>query len=252
MSNFVFHFKHNLFLKNIVEISNTILNDVNLFFSKDGIEMNAMDASHISLIHFFLEKEHFKEISISSSNIIIGIHIKTLQTLLKCWKPGDELILSYCGDSTLQLTLKEKEQQYVFSIPILNIEQDTVCIPKDITFDAEFEMTSVQFFSIMKNLATIGGMDIEFESIGKIINIKSSGDLGSVCLIKEFKKEDIQISKNLNIKVSSRYLNPFSRGYLLSDKVKVGMTEENPLLLHYSLGNKSYIQFFIAPKFDDE
>ena len=86
----------------------------------------------------------------------------------------------------------------------------------------------------------------------KIINIKSSGDLGSVCLIKEFKKEDIQISKNLNIKVSSRYLNPFSRGYLLSDKVKVGMTEENPLLLHYSLGNKSYIQFFIAPKFDDE
>jgi len=120
------------------------------------------------------------------------------------------------------------------------------------TFDAEFKMTSVQFFTIMKNLGSIGGMDIEFESIGKIINIKSSGDLGSVCLIKEFKREDIQISKNLNIKVSARYLNPFSRGYLLSDKVKVGMTEEHPLLLSYSLGNKSYIQFFIAPKFDDE
>ena len=59
MSNFVFHFKHNLFLKNIVEISNTILNDVNLFFSKDGIEMNAMDASHISLIHFFFRKGTF-------------------------------------------------------------------------------------------------------------------------------------------------------------------------------------------------
>ena len=188
MSNFVFHFKHNLFLKNIIEISNTILNDVNLLFSKDGIEMNAMDASHISLIHFFLEKEHFKEINISSRSITIGIHIKTLQTLLKCWKPGDELILSYFGDSSLQLTLKEKEQQYIFSIPILNIEDDAVCIPKDITFDAEFKMTSVQFFTIMKNLGSIGGMDIEFESIGKIINIKSSGDLGSVCLIKEFKK----------------------------------------------------------------
>jgi len=86
MNEFVFHFKNNLFLKNIIEISNTILNDVNLFFSKDGIEMNAMDTSHISLIHFFLEKEHFKEINISSGTVTIGIHIKTLQTLLKCWK----------------------------------------------------------------------------------------------------------------------------------------------------------------------
>ena len=252
MSHFIFHFKHNLFLKNIIEISNTILNDINLVFSEDGIEMNAMDASHISLIHFFLEKEHFKEIIISKNTVTIGIHIKTLQTLLKCWKPGDELILSYDGDNLLQLTLKEKEQQYTFSMPTLNIDDDTVCIPKDITFDVEFDMTSVQFFNIIKNLGTVGGMDIELESVGKLINIKSSGDLGSVCLTKEFNKDNIQILKNLNIKISSRYLTPFSRGYLLSDKIKVGMTEENPLLLQYSLGNKSYIQFFIAPKFDDE
>lgn len=53
-------------------------------------------------------------------------------------------------------------------------------------------MRFVQFFTIMKNLGSIGrGMDIEFESIGKIITIKSSGDLGSVCLIKEFKKKKI-------------------------------------------------------------
>lgn len=252
MSEFIFHFKHNLFLKNIIEISNTILTDINLHFSPDGIEMNAMDASHISLVHFFLEKEHFKEITISKSNIIIGIHIKTLHTLLKCWKPGDELIISYFGDSSLQLTLKEKEQQYLFSIPLLNIEQECICIPKDMSFDAELEMTSVQFFNIIKNLGTIGGMDIEFQSVGKLINIKSSGDLGSVCLTREFKKQDIQIFKNLNIKVSTRYINPFSKGYLLSDKVRIGMKEENPLLLHYSLGNQSYIQFFIAPKFDDE
>ena len=32
MNEFVFHFKHDLFLKNIIEISNTILNDVNLLF----------------------------------------------------------------------------------------------------------------------------------------------------------------------------------------------------------------------------
>lgn len=58
------------------------------------------------------------------------------------------------------------------------------------TFEAEFKMRFVQFFTIMKNLGSIGReMDIEFESIGKIITIKSSGNLGSVCLIKEFKKK---------------------------------------------------------------
>lgn len=252
MTYFSFHFKHNLFLKNIIEICNTTLNDVNFYFSSNGIEMNAMDSSHISLINFFLEKEHFKEISISEENIIIGVHVKTLQTLLKCWKPGDELILSYFGDATLQFTLKEKEQQYIFSIPILNLEQEVLCIPSDMTFDTQLEMTSLQFFNIIKNLVTIGGTDVEFESVGKLVNIKSSGDLGSVCLTREFQKKDIQISKNLNLKVSLRYLNPFSRGYLLSDKIKIGMTEENPLLLEYNLGSKSYVKFFIAPKFEED
>lgn len=252
MTELVFHFKHNLFLKNIIEICNTTVNDVNFYFTPEGIEMNSMDSSHISLIHFFLEKEHFKEIVINKENVIIGVHIKTLQTILKCWKPGDELILSYFGDNNLELTLKEKEQQYRFCIPILNLEQEVLCVPEDIKFDTEVEMSSIQFFNIIKNLVTIGGIDVEFESIGKLINIKSSGELGSVCLTKEFKKEDIQISKNLNVKVSLRYLNPFSKGYLLSDKVKIGMTEENPLLIHYILGDKSYIQFFIAPKFEED
>lgn len=252
MCEFLFHFKHNLFLKNIIEICNTTLNDVNFYFSSNGIEMNAMDSSNISLINFFLEKEHFKEINISEENIIIGVYVKTLHTLLKCWKPGDELIISYSGDETLQLILKEKEQQYIFSIPILNIEQEVLCIPNDMTFDTQLEMTSLQFFNIIKNLVIIGGVDVEFESVGEVVNIKSSGELGSVSLTREFQKQDIQISKNLNLKVSLRYLNPFSRGYLLSDKIKIGMTEENPLLLEYKLGSKSYVKFFIAPKFEEE
>lgn len=247
--SFTFHFKYYIVFKNIIDISKDIVDDVPLFFSKDGISMESMDRTHISLVHFFLGRENFKEVYIERE-CYISLRLKTLALILKCWKEKDELIISYIGGNTIDLTLREPNQQYFFSLPLIQMEPQGISIPKDLSFDAIFMIPSFDFFQIMKNINMIGPF-IEFETIGKLLNIKNQGDLGSVCVTREFNKDSMKTFKNIKLLISTKYLNIFARGTFVAKELKISLKEEHPLHLHFKIGENTFLEFFIAPKFED-
>ncbi len=49
-----------------------------------------------------------------------------------------------------------------------------------------------------------------------------------------------------------RYLTTISKATSLSDKVKLSMAKDIPIVAEYSIGDMGYIRYYLAPKMDDE
>ena len=44
----------------------------------------------------------------------------------------------------------------------------------------------------------------------------------------------------------------FSKATSLSDKVKLSLAKDIPILVEYAIGDMGYIRYYLAPKIDDD
>ena len=73
--------------KKIIEAMKDLVTEGNLDCSGNGIAMQAMDSSHVSLIAMMLREEGFDHYR-CDRNISLGINLATLSKILKCFPDG--------------------------------------------------------------------------------------------------------------------------------------------------------------------
>lgn len=92
------------------------------------------------------------------------------------------------------------------------------------------------------------------------VSFKCNGDIGSgsVTLRQhsnvEKPDQDVEITMGepVALTFSLKYLVNFCKASGLSDRVKLCLSDEVPLLVEYALSNNSYLRFYLAPKIGDE
>lgn len=63
---------------------------------------------------------------------------------------------------------------------------------------------------------------------------------------------EITMGEPVALTFSLKYLVNFCKASGLSDRVKLCLSDEVPLLVEYALSNNSYLRFYLAPKIGDE
>ena len=81
-------------LKKIVEAIRELVSDANLDCSENGIQMQAMDSSHVSLCALTLSPEGFDHYRCDQS-LAMGIHMPNLAKILKCAGNDDSITLKH-------------------------------------------------------------------------------------------------------------------------------------------------------------
>ena len=82
-----------LIFKKIIEAIRELVTDVNLSASAEGMSLQAMDASHVALVCFFLRANQFAEFQ-CTENQVFGINIVNLAKILKCADNDDRITIS--------------------------------------------------------------------------------------------------------------------------------------------------------------
>src|ERR1700683_2261785 len=82
-------------LRETVEVISTLVSEVKLTISKDGLEVKAVDPSHVAMLVLKLNKAAFEEFTGEPTEI--GIDVEKLKEVLRLSKPGDILDLQYDG-----------------------------------------------------------------------------------------------------------------------------------------------------------
>ncbi len=82
-------------LRELVEVVSTLVSEVKLAISKDGIEVRAVDPSHVAMLVLKLEGGIFEEFTGEPTGI--GIDVEKLKDVLRLARPGDTIDLQYDG-----------------------------------------------------------------------------------------------------------------------------------------------------------
>lgn len=82
-------------LREMVEVISTLVSEVKLSISKDGIEVKAVDPSHVAMLVLKLNKNAFEEFTGEPTEI--GVDVEKMKEVLRLCKPGDVLDLQYDG-----------------------------------------------------------------------------------------------------------------------------------------------------------
>lgn len=234
-------------IKSAFEVLKDILNDVNLYFSPEGLRILTLDTAKVALVDMFLPAENFEEFR--SENLVVGINVTNMFKLLKFISNNDTLTMEVKNREYLDIRIENsnKKTDTKFQLKLLDINEDQIEVP-EIEMSSVTMMPSIDFQRIvrdMNNLAT----DVEITRRNNKFIIQCYGDFAN-------QETSIECNDNfkgeLSGKYSLKYLNLFTKATGMCSAVNIMQEEENRfLVLKYNVANLGDLRFFLAKKTAD-
>eukprot|EP01012_Entosiphon_sulcatum_P021666 TRINITY_DN2651_c0_g1_i1.p1 TRINITY_DN2651_c0_g1~~TRINITY_DN2651_c0_g1_i1.p1 ORF type:complete len:265 (+),score=56.00 TRINITY_DN2651_c0_g1_i1:47-841(+) len=249
-------------LKKILDAIKDLVNEANLDCSSSGIQLQAMDSSHVSLVTLLLRGNGFESYR-CDRNISLGINLASMNKILKC-SGNDDSITLRCQDEADAVTFvfenKDKDKVSDFQLKLMDIEAESLGIPEQ-DYKAVVNIPSAEFQRICRDLSTLGDtVNISVNKEG--VKFSCSGDIGAGnILVKQSgtaadSKEDdattIELQEAVSLNFALRYLTTFAKATSLSSMVKLSLAKDVPLVVEYKIQDLGNIRYYLAPKIDDE
>jgi len=247
-------------LKKILEAIKDLVTDANFDCTSNGIALQAMDSSHVSLVSMLLRYDGFDHYR-CDRNLTLGINLQSMSKILKCANNDDVLTIKAddSGD-TVTFVFESPKQDKIsdFELKLLQIDAEVLGIP-DTEYKAVIKMSSSEFQRICRDLTILG--DTVFISTTKEgVKFSVSGEVGTGNIIcrptadVDAKEENttIQLEEPVQLTFALRYLNYFTKATSLASSVSLSISQEVPLVVEYRIEDLGYIRFYLAPKIEDE
>jgi len=243
----------------IVNAISEVVVDVNIHCRENGMSLQAMDSSHVSLVSMLLRAEGFEPWE-CSEGCMLGIHLDHLTRLLRCMHTKDSLEMSYTNDEKLDFVFKSLTEERVahFSLKLMEVDAEHLGIPET-DYNTCVRMPSMEFLRICRDLSF--GDTLTIKVTKDEISFSAMGDLGSGTMslrnctaTDEMQPEATLIDSRDDIsqQFALRYLQNFTKATPLSKVVTLRMSPDVPLLVEYTIDEIGYVRYYLAPKIDVE
>lgn len=242
--------------KGIIESIKDLITEANLEVSKEGIYLQSMDTSHVSLVHLFLGKNGFEEFN-CEEKLSLGINFGSLMKILKCASNSDRVVLS-CDKNKdkLNVEFQNDKKSQDFDLKLLEIDSETLGIPET-EYQCKIKLESSEFLKTCKNHSLFGdSVLITVRDSGSGLEFYTKGESsGTKTVLKS--TEDLMVTNeeetNLRMEFALRYLMFFSKATSLADKMKIKLSPEVPAVLTYKvMGGHGFIKYYLAPKIEEQ
>eukprot|EP01138_Halocafeteria_seosinensis_P016431 gb/GECG01016762.1/.p1 GENE.gb/GECG01016762.1/~~gb/GECG01016762.1/.p1 ORF type:complete len:261 (+),score=25.56 gb/GECG01016762.1/:1-783(+) len=246
--------------KMVVEAMKDLVTDANLDCSKEGISLQAMDSSHVSLVSLLLRGQDFDHYR-CDQEMSLGLNMVALSKILKC--SGQDDIITISADpqqDEICFKFESPKQEGVaeFTMKLMAIDSESLGIP-DTKYNCTVQMPSGEFQRIVRDLSVIGDT-CTISCTKEGVTFSVSGDTGSGSVTRRQntnadsadEKTVISMESPVSLTFALRYLNFFTKATPLGKSVRLCMSDEVPLVVEYKIGNIGYIRYYLAPKIDDD
>lgn len=287
---------------------------VNLQFSENGLYIQGMDNSHISVYELQIPGTWFNKYISPNKKIIIGINTVIFSKILSSREKTQEMKIIYdsekdsdklCifmgnftnkkiintdtdieidtntiineneNEKTKKKTKKEKEiktkkemkiESQIFNnglsapfdrnfeMPLVDIETELVGIP-EFDYEAEITLCAAKFAAVIQQLKLFNDTMVIFCNEEKIL--MNSEDNNSAFMTVEIKIDEvteysIDEGKEIKLCYGLNYMNNICKFYKISKEVKLCLTSEYPIKMIYDIGEGANMNFYLAPKINDD
>ncbi|KAG5178897.1 pcna-like protein [Tribonema minus] len=247
-------------LKKIVDSIRELVTDANLDCSDAGINMQAMDSSHVSLCALSLRNDGFDHFR-CDRNLSLGVNLANLSKILKCAGNTDLVTLKSEDDAdTLGVKFESAKQDRIseFELKLIALDAEHLGIP-DTNYKAQIRMPSTDFQRIIRDLQVIGDT-CTISATKEGVRFSVEGDLGAGNIAvkqnpnaeKEEEKVEVHIEEPVSLTFALRYLNFFTKATPLGPIVALSMSPDVPIVVEYPIDTTGFVRFYLAPKIDED
>ena len=237
----------------------TKINDINLIFSAEKLYLQGMDGSQIGLFELALTKAWFKKYTVTQS-VTLGVNCELLFKMLNCIEKTQDIILQFSNDGDdIKIILKSEEKGIFdkqFCLPLIDIDVDLMHIPPT-EYSVDLKVQALIFDKIINQLSIFAGTVKVICSEIKVLlqTTKDSaieqGDMNVKIGYEDMLEYAIEEDLVLELTFSLSYLTWMLQFSRLTTELYVHFKKELPMKIRYELDDESFIQFFLAPQYDD-
>lgn len=233
-------------LKTCFEVLKDILNDININFTKDGVNITALDNAKVALINMNLHASKFEEYECQEP-ITAGVNISNLFKILKIITSNDILSISVADKEFMNIVIENdtKNSKSVFELSLLWINDDTLEIP-EIVPDCTTILPSVDFQRICRDMSNIGDY-VNISRKKNILEIACKGDFANQVTSIDTEQDDF--GGSIGNKYSLKFINMFTKATNMCSNMKIQQkapTERMPVNFVYDVANLGSVEFFLA------
>ena len=231
--------------------------NINIDFLQDGIYIQGMDTAHVSLYEITFNKSYFESYEISEDDKSeIGVNNVFLYKILNTRFPNQTIEISYEGDpDSLNIDFKsdlKDEFNKSFQLPLMELNIEKLHIP-DIEYQADLVITTSILTKMIDEFA-IFDEKINILCNDEAINFKAVGVEGNMKVeipIEDVDEYLIEEDGEMNVTYSIKNFQLMCNFNKLSDTVKMGISDSNPMLISYEF-NDCLAKFYLAPSISED
>lgn len=231
------------------EVLKDILNDVNMYFTPDGVKILTLDTARVALVDLELHADNFEEYECVEP-ITAGINITNTFKLLKTISNTDTLTVEINNKDMMNIFIENpvKKTNTKFELKLLDIDEDHIQVP-EVPVTITTIMPSIDFQRICRDMNNLASELIISRNTDKLV-ISCEGDFANQETVITCPNE---IDTTCTGKYSLKYLNIFTKATGMCSNVQI-MHEENNrfLILQYNVANLGDIKFYLATKADQD
>jgi len=247
-------------LKKVLDAIKDLLTEATFDCSDSGIQLQAMDNSHVSLVSLTLRCDGFDKYR-CDRNLSMGMNLGNMAKILKCAN-NDDIITMKAQDNadTVTFMFESPNQEKVsdYEMKLMNLDQEHLGIPET-DYACVVRLPSQEFARICRDLSQFGESVI-ITCTKEGVKFSASGDAGSANIKlaqtsnvdKEEEAVSIELQEPVTLTFACRYLNSFTKATPLSGQVQLSMSADVPLVVEYRITDLGHIRYYLAPKIEDD
>lgn len=248
-------------LKKVFDAIKEMVPEVNLECSSSGIQLQAMDSSHVSLVSLDLKDRAFDQYACSRGRCL-GLNMAAVAKVFKLCGNDDAVVIRHDDNAeTVSFVFEALNEDRVsdFDITLMQIDQEHLGVPES-EFSATVSLPSKQFQRICADLGQFAD-SLSIEVSSKSVKFSTRGDLvgGNITLKPRSGADgddrvEVEADGNVQLLFAVRYLNYFAKATPLSSQVQLRLSQGQPLEVTFNLHDDpsiGHLRFYLAPKVDE-
>merc|ERR1712179_670693 len=213
--------------------------------SDSGIQLQAMDNSHVSLVSVNLRADGFDKFR-CDRQLSMGMSLESMAKILRC-AANDDII-----------TVKAQDQADTVNFMFESPNQEHLGIPET-DYAAVIKMPAGEFQRVVRDLSQFGE-SVVISCTKEGVKFSAAGDIGvgniklaqTANVDKEEEAVTIEMQEPVTLTFACRYLNMFTKASCLAPQVTLSMSPDVPLVVEYNIGEIGHIRYYLAPKIEDD
>lgn len=237
-----------LTLKKLVDALSALVDEVNFQCSIDGVRVDAMDATHVSLLSLRLPACGFESYE-CENHLVAGVSLGALKKVLRSVSAKDTVHIHMVGDSDtydLVIDTDGNSKRAVYAMKLFDVDEESLAVPEGLEYAAVAKMSAADLWAVVKDLAVIGDT-VDITVAPGSVSFATAGDIGRA----EITLRDVETAANIAQSFSLRYIVSFIEARALASDVTLYLSQDFPLRASFDIGNGRTLDYFLAPKIDD-